>query len=224
MPASRNKRILDLPASERPREKFLKKGAATLSDHELLALLVGSGNASTDVNNIARQLQRLMDSQTTSLTYKQLTTIKGVNTVTAARILASLELVRRHLIRDSEPLTSMAEILARLSDMRGRQQEYLACLSLDGGQRLISQRLITVGTLDSVAIHPREIFAEAIVERAASIIVAHNHPSGQALPSAHDVVITQQLISAGHLLGIKLYDHIIVTKHDYYSYRQKHLL
>lgn len=218
------KKIKQLPAYERPREKFLQKGAAALSDVELLSLLIGSGNAASDVSTIARRVQRLLQKHGGHITLEDLLTIKGVSTVIAGRILAGLELTRRYLVRDIEPLRSMPDILGRLGHIRTRQQEYLVCLTLDGGRRLIAQRTVTIGTLDSVIVHPREVFSDAIADRAACIIVAHNHPSGNARPSSHDISLTQQLIAAGHLIGIELHDHIIVSKNDYFSYRQNHLL
>ncbi len=138
--------------------------------------------------------------------------------------MASLELAKRHLVQNTKPLLTQQDILARLSDIRTKQQEYFICLSLDGGQRLIAQRTITIGTLDSVLAHPREVFADAIADRAASVVVAHNHPSGEVKPSQKDITLTQQLTAAGQLLGIPLRDHVIVTKTDYFSYRQHHLL
>jgi DNA repair protein RadC len=114
--------------------------------------------------------------------------------------------------------------VAHLEDIRSKQQEYLVALSLDGGQRLIAQRIITIGTLDTVLAHPREVFAEALMDRAASVIVAHNHPSGQLQPSQQDIALTQQLVAAGQLLGLVLRDHLILTKTDYFSFRQHHLL
>jgi DNA repair protein RadC len=146
-----------------------------------------------------------------------LTGIKGVGVAAATRLLASLELARRHLVESATPLLTQADILARLQDIRTKQQEYMVCLSLDGGQRLIAQRTITIGTLDAVMAHPREVFADAIADRAACIILAHNHPSGDITPSHKDISLTQQL-------GIPLRDHLILTKTAYFSYRQHHLL
>ncbi len=222
MPTRR--RIHQIPAADRPREKLQRKGAAALSDFELLEVLIGNGTASADVGYIARQVQKLLQKGTEAVSYETLTIIKGVSIATAGKILSALELSKRHLARDIEPLRSQQDILARLSDIRTKQQEYFICLSLDGGQRLIAQRTITIGTLDSVLAHPREVFADAIVDRAASIIVAHNHPSGDAKPSPKDITLTQQLMAAGQLLGITLRDHIIVTKTESFSYRQHHLL
>jgi DNA repair protein RadC len=128
------------------------------------------------------------------------------------------------LIQDNVPLLTKTDILARLADIRDKQQEYFVCMSLDGGQRLIAMRTITIGTLDSVLAHPREVFADAIADRAASVIVAHNHPSGEAKPSQKDIILTHQLAASGQLLGITLADHMIVTKTSYFSCRQHHML
>ena len=127
-------------------------------------------------------------------------------------------------MRDIEPLRTQDDILARLSDIRVKQQEYFVCLSLDGGHRLIAQRTITIGTLNTVLAHPREVFADAITDRAATVVIAHNHPSGIIEPSSKDITLTQQLAAAGQLLGVNLRDHIIVTKTDYFSFRQHHML
>jgi DNA repair protein RadC len=222
MPKTR--RINQLPMADRPREKLLHKGVAALSDFELLEVLIGSGNGASDVGYIAKQIQKILQKGTDALTLESLTAIRGVSTATAGKLLAALELTRRHLVRDVTPLLTKEDILARLGDLRTKQQEYFVCLSLDGGQRLIAQRTITIGTLESVQAHPREVYADAIADRAASIIIAHNHPSGDPKPSQRDFAITQQLAAAGQLLGITLRDHIILTKTDYFSYRQHHLL
>jgi DNA repair protein RadC len=223
-PAMGVRRIHQIPAADRPREKLRIKGAFALSDFELLEVIIGNGTRSADVGSIARRVQKLLRKGAEDLRYDSLVAIKGVNTATASKLLAALELAKRHLIRDVEPIRALPDILARLDDIRTRQQEYLLCMSLDGGQRLIAQRIITIGTLDAVLAHPREIFADAIVDRAACIVIAHNHPSGDVQPSKKDVAFTQQLAAAGQLLGISLRDHIVVSKTDYFSFRQHHLL
>lgn len=213
-----------MPVADRPREKLQRKGAAALSDFELLEVLLGNGSRGHDVGSIARQIQRVLSAGAESVGYESLTGVSGVNIATAGKILAALELARRHLVRSVEPIRTQHDILVRLSDLRGKPQEYLVALTLDGGQRLIAQRTITIGTLETVLAHPREVFADAIADRAASIIVAHNHPSGEAKPSLKDITLTQQLVAAGHLLGIELYDHIILSKSNHFSFRQHHLL
>lgn len=220
----RRRRIHQIPTFDRPREKLQRKGQAALSDFELLEVMIGSGTAGAGVGQIARQVQKLLQKGTESINLESLSALHGVSLATAGKILASLELAKRHLVRDVEPLRTMQDILIRLSDIRSKQQEYFVCLSLDGGQRLIAQRTVTIGTLDTVLAHPREVFADAIVDRAACILVVHNHPSGDPTPSQKDTSLTQQLAAAGQLLGIPLRDHIIVTKTDHYSFRQHHLL
>jgi len=218
------KRMRDRDLQDRPREKLQRKGPAALSDFELLEVMIGSGNGQADVGSIARQIHKLLQRGTQVLSFESLTRLTGVSIAQASKILAGLELAKRHLVKDVQPLRTHQDILARLSDIRDKQQEYFICLSLDGGQRLIAQRTITIGTLDTVLAHPREVFADPIVDRAAAIIVAHNHPSGEAEPSQKDVSLTQQLAAAGQLIGIPLRDHIIVTKFGDYSFRQRHLL
>jgi len=220
----RRRRINQIPLLDRPREKLLRKGVAALSDFELLEVMIGNGTAGADVGQIARQVQKLLQKGGTALNFESLVALHGVSTAGAGKILAALEVAKRHLVKDSEPLLTMTEIVAHLEDIRGKQQEYLVALSLDGGQRLIAQRTITIGTLDTLLAHPREVFADALMDRAASVIVAHNHPSGDTRPSTKDTDLTQQLVAAGQLLGVTLRDHIIVSKTDYFSFRQHHLL
>lgn len=223
MPAT--KRIQDLPLADRPREKLQRKGVAALSDFELLEVLIGSGTKGADVGTIARKIQKLLQKiGADSINYEKLVTIKGVSIATAGKIMAALELTRRHLARESEPLRTQKDILMRLNDLRNKKQEHFVCLSLDGGRRLIAQRTITIGTLDSVLAHPREVFADAVADRAASVIVAHNHPSGNPNPSEQDINLTQQLAAAGQLLGIPLADHIIITATEHFSFRQERLI
>jgi len=218
------RRIKQLLPIDRPREKLHSKGVAALSDFELIEVLIGNGNAGADVTYIAKQIQKLLQNGVDALTYENLVTIRGVSTVTAGKIMSALELARRHLVRDSTPLLTGQDILARLGDLRTKSQEHFVCLTLDGGQRLIAQRTITIGTLDAVQAHPREVFADAIADRAASIVIAHNHPSGDPNPSQKDITLTQQLTAAGQLLGITLRDHLILTKSQHFSCRQHHLL
>ena len=192
------KRIKQIPLLDRPREKLQRKGPAALSDFELLEVMIGNGNAAADVSFIAREIQQLL--RNSNVNTETLMAIKGVNVVTAGKILSALEVARRHLVRNALPLIAQRDILARLDDIREKRQEHVVCLTLDGGQRLIAQRIISIGTLDIALAHPREIYADAITDRAASVIVAHNHPSGEVLPSNKDITLTQQLSAAGQLL------------------------
>lgn len=116
-------------------------------------------------------------------------------------------------------LRTTADILGQLHFMRNKKQEYFVCLSLDSGQRLIARRVVTIGLLDVSLAHPREVFAAPLKDRAALVIIAHNHPSGNPSPSPQDIEMTQQLVAAGILLGIPVRDHVIITKNDNYSFR-----
>jgi len=123
-----------------------------------------------------------------------------------------------------EPLRTSKDVLVHLDFIRRKKQEHLVCLSLDGGMRLIRKRTVTIGLVDQVLAHPREVFAGPITDRATWIIVAHNHPSGLAEPSTRDIEMTHQLAAAGQLIGIPMSDHIIMTSSLYYSFRHRGLL
>jgi DNA repair protein RadC len=124
----------------------------------------------------------------------------------------------------SKPLLSTEDILPGLKFIRNKKQEYILCLSLDSGNRLIARRVVTIGTLTSSLIHPREVFAGPLKDRAASVVIAHNHPSGDPEPSKTDISSTQQLVAAGILLGVSVRDHIIVSRTSYYSFKQNYLI
>lgn len=124
----------------------------------------------------------------------------------------------------TKPLTKIEDVLPCFKFIRTKKQEYILCLSLDSGNRLITRRVVTIGTLTSSLVHPREVFAGPLKDRAASVIVAHNHPSGDAKPSRRDIEVTRQLVAAGILLGIPLRDHIILTKESSFSFKSSHLI
>lgn len=124
----------------------------------------------------------------------------------------------------AKSLTKIEDILLHLKFIRTKRQEYILCLSLDSGNRLMARRVVTIGTLTSSLIHPREVFSGPLKDRAASVIVAHNHPSGDPHPSRKDIEATQQLIAGGILLGIPIRDHIIVSKEGHYSFKNSHML
>ena len=202
----------------RPREKLAARGAASLSDYELLMAIIGSGNKQADVTKIARDLQKLLQVKGRELTFDDLLSIGSLGPAKSTQIMAGFELWRRRFESSEQPVIDSPDKAAdQLSDIRDKKQEYFVCLTLDGANRLISKRIITIGTLTSSLVHPREVFAEAISDRAASIIVAHNHPSGNLQSSDADRQVTERLKEAGVLLGINLVDHIIVTSKDFVS-------
>ena len=200
----------------RPREKLQAKGVASLSDYELLMAIIGSGNAQADVTKIARDVQKLLAEKASALAYEDLLSVKSLGPAKATQIMAGFELWRRQFEVSERPIIDSPEkAVAQLTDIRDKKQEYFVCLTLDGANRLIAKRVISIGTLTSSLVHPREVFADAIADRAASIIVAHNHPSGTLMPSDADKQVTERLREAGELLGITLIDHIILAKTDF---------
>ena len=195
----------------RPREKLQARGAAALSDYELLMAIIGSGNAQADVTKIARDVRKILREKGSDLAYEDLLKIKGLGAAKATQIMAGFELWRRQFEVSERPIIDSAEkAVELLSDIRDKKQEYFVSLTLDGANRLIAKRVISIGTLTASLVHPREVFAEAITDRAASIIVAHNHPSGNLEPSAADKEVTDRLKQAGEILGIEVLDHLIL--------------
>lgn len=201
---------------DRPREKLQAKGASALSDFELLQALIGSGNAQADVSKIARETLKIIKANGANVTYDQLQHVTGMGAAKVTEILAALELSKRYLLTSDQPIIDSPEkAVEQLADIRDKKQEYFVCLTLDGANRLIAKRIITIGTLTASLVHPREVFAEAITDRAASIVVAHNHPSGSTEISEDDRVVTVRLEEAGTMLGISVKYHLIVTKKNY---------
>lgn len=204
-------KMADKRKDDRPREKLAKYGAEKLSDIELLQALIGSGGAQADVTKIAREVAKLLKRDRT-LTMNALQQVKGIGPAKMTELLASFELAKRYVLEPDRPIIDSPETaVEQLRDIRDKKQEYFVCLTLDGANRLINKHIVTIGTLTASLVHPREVFALAIEDHAASIVVAHNHPSRNLDPSNADIQVTERLRDSGHLLGIKLADHIIVT-------------
>ena len=202
-----------------PREKLNKKGAAALSDMELLQAVIGSGGKGNDYKEIAKNLdQKIREVGADYLTIGDVKKIKGIGDAKATVVFAALEFWRRKYTKQTAPLIDSAERAARQMEfIRNKKQEYFVMLTLDGARRLIQCRTITIGTLMSSLVHPREVFSPAIEDRAASIIIGHNHPSGALDISEQDIEVTKRIKQAGELLGIKLDDHIIVAGDEFTS-------
>lgn len=204
----------------RPREKLQARGAESLSDYELLMAIIGSGNKQADVTKIARDVQKLLKEKGSSLAYEDLLSVKSLGPAKATQIMAGFELWRRQFEVSERPIIDSPEkAVAQLADIRDKKQEYFVCLTLDGANRLIARRIISIGTLTSSLVHPREVFADAITDRAASIVVAHNHPSRSLTPSTADIDITLRLLHAADILGIHFVEHLIITAKDFTAIR-----
>lgn len=205
-----------------PREKLIKYGASNLSDLELLHLLIGSGNKQASAQDISRRVLKLLKTKGDSVAYGELLDVKGMGVAKASEIVALFELGRRYLIPTERPvISSTDEAVKQLAHIRDKKQEHFVVLTLDGANRLISNTVVFQGTLNQSLVHPREIFAKAIEDRAAAVIVAHNHPSGNAEPSSDDREITHKLKEAGRILGIQVLEHIIVTRRSQWSIQEQ---
>ena len=204
---------------ELPREKLSRKGAAALSDIELLQAVIGSGGPNNDFRQIAKNLNAKIQKQSAvNLTLDDVKSIKGIGDAKATIVFAALEFWRRKLVKQTAPLIDSPERAAeQLHHIRSKKQEYFVLLTLDGARRLINSRIVTIGTLMTSLVHPREVFSFALEDRAASIIIAHNHPSGMLDISENDREVTKRIRQAGDIIGIRLDDHIIVAGDDFVS-------
>jgi len=218
------KRIKDIPEFNRPREKLKERGASALSDTELIAVILGSGSKGQDVLSLSSKVAKLLAENKGKLSMEQLSEIEGIGQAKASQILAGFELSRRYFVKETIRITGASDILPLIKDIAGKQQEHFICISLNGANEVIENRIVTVGLLDKSQVHPREVFADVITDRAAGVIFAHNHPSGESKPSNSDLKIHEQLTEAGKILGIKVLDHIIISKKGYYSFQENGLI
>lgn len=208
----------------KPREKIIKKWAANLEGWELVATILWSGIKWQDVFKLSKKVFKIIEDKKEKLKLKDLTEIKWIWDVKAIQIISAFELAKRYYIKETKTIKSAEDILSELSEYRNKKQEYLICITLDWANRLINTHIVSIWTLNQTLIHPREIFALAIEDRANSIILAHNHPSGTANPSQEDIKITKKLDEVSKLIEIKMLDHIIITKDDYFSFKKENIL
>lgn len=223
--------VHDLPIAERPRERLIKFGVEALSVPELIALVLGRGTKGKSVVLIANELLHRFNSlkNISNASINELCSINGIGKAKATQIKAALELGKR--IEDNSSSTTkniikspddIVKVINR--DLKGKRKEHFIVASLDTRNHLISARTVSIGSLDTSIVHPREVFLEAISNVAASVIFIHNHPSGNPEPSEDDIKLTRQLIEAGKLLGIEVLDHIIVGDSSYLSMKAKNII
>jgi len=222
------KKIRDMPANERPRERLVKQGVSSLSDAELLAVILRTGTYKENAVELSREILKKFNIK--NLSHASITKLKkvfGVGEAKACQILASFELGRRlasfrpeKYKKINNPKEAAALIFPKLI---GLKKEHLIGIYLDSRKKIIKEETIFIGSLDASIINPREIFEIALNEGAAAIILAHNHPSGDMKPSIEDIKITKELAKAGGLLGIELLDHIIISGKKYFSMRENNI-
>jgi len=218
------KRISDIPLQDRPREKLRQNGAQSLSDQELLTILLGSGTRGQDVMGVAKRLLKVLDETSANPMLEDLTGIDGIGPAKATLVSAALEFARRRIRPEGFKIAFPTDVLPLIRHMADRKQEHFLCISLNEANEVIATRTISVGLVNKTQVHPREVFADPITDRAAAVIIAHNHPAGSVTPSKDDVEITRKLKVAGETLGIRVLDHIIFSHKGYYSFLENNKL
>lgn len=219
--------IRDVPVSERPRERMIQYGADSLSNAELLAILLRTGTSEESVMSLAcRILNQVGELRgLKSITYDELVMIRGIGPAKALQIAAGLELGKRIAtsILPNRPTIRSPQDVASLmmEDLRYHTQEHFVCLYLNTKNQVIGKETVFIGSLNSSIVHPREVYKEAIRRSSASLICLHNHPSGDPTPSREDIEVTRRLLDAGKIIGIDLLDHLIIGDGRFYSLKEK---
>jgi len=222
--------VHDLPPGERPRERLFKLGSEALSAPEILALILGRGIKGESVMVTSQKLLSRFGNLkgVANASVEELTQTRGIGPAKAAQIKAALELSKRlesDVGEKPKPvLKSPEDVVAEVrSKLKGKKKEHFLVLCLDTRNRLINCKPVSIGSLDTSIVHPREVFKEAVSSSAASVIFVHNHPSGDPEPSKEDVELTKRLVKAGEIIGIDVLDHIIVCDKSYLSLKAKNL-
>ncbi len=224
--------VRDLPTDERPREKLIKYGAGILSDAELLAILLRTGTRSQSVIHLAEEiLSRFKGKGITAITNmmpQEIAEVKGIGLVKAATVLAAVELGRRVATKAAlqyDTINSPADAAAILMpQLRYEMREHFIVLLMDMKNHVIAMPTISIGGLSASLVHPREVFREAVRHSAATVILAHNHPSGDPAPSMEDRNVTNQMVKAGDVMGIPVVDHIIIGDNKFISFKELGML
>jgi len=218
------KSIKNIPEFDRPREKMVSKGVKSLSNEELLMVILGRGMKGRDVRVLAKEILKEVEKAPDKINLENLKNIQGIGLAKGAQILASFEFAKRYLIKEGVKIRNTDDALKQVSDIRNKSQEHFITLTLNGASTLIEKRTVFIGTVNKSIVHPREIFADAISDRASGIIFVHNHPMDDPKPSKEDIAITKRLCEVAKIVGIQVIDHIIVSKDDYFSFQAEGLL
>ena len=210
--------IHDIPEHDRPREKLIARGADALSDKELIAVLLGTGTTQIDVMYLAAEIARIVDEKGLDVTAQDLMYFEGIGQAKASLVLAAIEFARRRIKPQGVKIRTPADVLPLIRHYADRKQEHFLSITINGANEVLNIRVVSIGLLDRAPVHPREVFAEVMTDRASGLILAHNHPEGALDPSAADAEVTRQIKQAGEILGIPLLDHIIFNPTGYFSF------
>jgi DNA repair protein RadC len=221
-------KVKDLPKHLRPREKLIEKGPENLENVELLAILLRTGREGKSVLDISKTiLKQFPLEKLLCVTIEDLSKIKGIGSDKSATLLAAFELSKRatkSFDQNLPVIDSPQKAVDQLTHIRSKQKEHFVALYLNARNQLIHKETISVGHLTASLVHPREVFAPALAHHAASLILAHNHPSGSLEPSQEDKTITTKLIAASEVLNINIIDHLIVTTNSFISFKEIEIL
>ena len=219
-------KIKDIPKVDRPREKLMKYGPEKLNDSELLAILLRTGTKNLNVVELSKKIVRKFGrKKLAKAKFNNLKSNFGLGPVKALEIIACFELGKRFLNgKKTELILSPKDVWENMKDIRDNKREHFVVFYLDTRNQKIQREIISVGILNASLVHPREVFEPAIRHSAAQIIISHNHPSDNINPSKDDIEITKRLIKAGDILGIKIIDHVIVSKNSFSSLKCEELL
>ncbi len=218
-------RIKNIYKGDRPRERLMRFGASRLKDSELLALILGSGTKEKNVIELSESiLKKISVKYLTDVSIEELLKFKGVGYANAIKIIAVLEFAKRIKNKKEIIIYSPKDIWNELTNIKNNKKEYFFVFCLDSRNKIIKKELVSVGTLNSSLVHPREVFEPAIRNLSAQLVIAHNHPSGDVNPSSEDLEITTKLAKAGDLLGISIVDHVVIANDKYFSFKEHNLL
>lgn len=219
--------IRDVHIADRPRERLIRQGAESLSNQELLAILLRTGTKQESVLHLANRVLGFFEQiqELKNATMQEMMTVKGIGQAKAVQLLAAVELGKRlSQQKTNEKFTIRSPKDAAtylMPEMASLTQEHFVTLFLNVKNQILHKQTIFIGSLNASIVHPREIFREAVKRSAASIICAHNHPSGNPSPSTEDIDVTKRLMEAGRLMGIELLDHVIIGDHQFISLKEK---
>lgn len=225
----KNIMVRDIPLEERPRERMLHYGSQHLSNVELLAILLRTGSANESVVVLAQRIMSQLETiqNLYDVTIEELTNIKGIGPAKAIQIKAAIELgirIAKHAPMERKTIHSPNDVANFvMEDMKYLKQEHFVVLLLDTKNHVMAKETISIGTLNSSLVHPREVFKPAIKKSVSAIILIHNHPSGDPTPSREDIEVTKRLIKAGEILGIDVLDHLVIGENRYFSLKDKGL-
>lgn len=217
-------KIKDIPKIDRPRERFLKKGSDALSKSDLLAILLGSGIRGKNVQKLAQQVVNKLGKNFLNITVDDLQDISGIGQAKALQIVSAISLVKRYYADEKTNevvIKNSQDVLSLVYDLKEKKKEYLVCLYLNARNVLLRKEIVSIGLLDKTLLHPREIFHPATELNAASVILIHNHPSGDFSPSEKDIQVVEKISQAGEIMGIPVIDFIIISEKGHYSFFEK---